>query len=73
MRAADLLAGSAEAVGKLSRWNEEGVLGKQGWRAAEATQVFGFRYDGRTILVAGDFVTPLALPAGRIAVADLLP
>ena len=25
------------------------------------------------ILVAGDFVTPLALSAGRIAVADLLP
>ncbi len=40
---------------------------------ADSTQRFGFRYDTRTILVPGDFVTPLALPAGQVAVADLLP
>ena len=27
----------------------------------------------RTILVAGDFVTLLDVPSGRVAVADLLP
>jgi Uma2 family endonuclease len=40
---------------------------------ADSTAPFGFRYDTRTILAAGDFVTPLALPSGQIAVADLLP
>jgi Uma2 family endonuclease len=40
---------------------------------ADPTAPFGFRYDNPTILVAGDFVTPLALPSGRIAVADMLP
>jgi hypothetical protein len=40
---------------------------------ADPTQPFGFRYDSRTILVPGDFVAPLALPSGRVAVADLLP
>jgi hypothetical protein len=39
----------------------------------DATQAFGFRYDSRTILVAGDFVTPLVLPSGRAAAANLLP
>jgi Uma2 family endonuclease len=40
---------------------------------ADATQAFGFRYDSQAVLSAHDFVTPLALPAGQIAVADLLP
>ncbi len=40
---------------------------------ADSTQRFGFRYNSRTILVAGDFVSPLAMPAGQIAVIDLLP
>src|SRR5262245_17207532 len=39
----------------------------------DAMQPFGFRYDSRTILVAGDLVSPLALPSGQVAVADLLP
>jgi Uma2 family endonuclease len=39
----------------------------------DTTTPFGFRYDSRTILVAGDLVSPLALPSGQVAVADLLP
>jgi Uma2 family endonuclease len=40
---------------------------------ADPTAPFGFRYDNSVILAVGDFVTPLALPSGRIAVADMLP
>jgi Uma2 family endonuclease len=40
---------------------------------ADSTQPFGFRYNSQTILVPGDFVAPLALPGGRIAVVDVLP
>lgn len=34
---------------------------------------YGYRYATRLILRLGDFVTPLAAPSARIAVADLLP
>ena len=34
---------------------------------------FGFRYRDRTVHASGNFVTPLAVPAARLAVADLLP
>jgi Uma2 family endonuclease len=34
---------------------------------------YGFGYASLTILQATDFVTPLAAPQARIAVADLLP
>jgi Uma2 family endonuclease len=40
---------------------------------ADGTQLYGFRYAGKTILDPGDFVTPLAAPQARVAVADLLP
>jgi Uma2 family endonuclease len=40
---------------------------------ADAQQDFGFRYSQRTILVAGDTVAPLVLPAAVINVADLMP
>jgi Uma2 family endonuclease len=39
----------------------------------DATQEFGHGYSTLTTLAAGDFATPLAAPAARIAVADLLP
>jgi Uma2 family endonuclease len=41
--------------------------------APDAAAPHGFRYQGRTILDAGDRVSPLALPGASIAVADLLP
>jgi Uma2 family endonuclease len=40
---------------------------------ADPARPFGHRYDSRTDLGPADAVTPLALPAARIAVADLLP
>jgi Uma2 family endonuclease len=40
---------------------------------ADPSERFGFRYNSRTILVAGEFVTPLALPGVQIAVMDILP
>jgi Uma2 family endonuclease len=39
---------------------------------ADASQPFGFRYDQVTVLGAGDVVSPLALPAAQIPVADLI-
>ncbi len=39
----------------------------------DATQDFGFGYASLATLTAADFATPLAAPAARIAVADLLP
>ena len=39
----------------------------------DAERPFGYRYAPRLILRLGDFVTPLAAPSSRIAVADLLP
>ena len=39
----------------------------------DITQDFGFGYATLTTLTAADFATPLAAPAARIAVADLLP
>lgn len=39
---------------------------------ADASQPFGFRYDQVAALRAGDVVTPLALPAAQIPVADLI-
>jgi len=39
----------------------------------DATQDFGFGYATLTTLTSTDFATPLAAPAARIAVADLLP
>lgn len=39
----------------------------------DATQDFGFGYATLTTLTATDFVSPLAAPATRIPVADLLP
>jgi Uma2 family endonuclease len=39
----------------------------------DATACFGFRYGDETILLAGDFVSPLAVPNAQIAVVDLLP
>jgi hypothetical protein len=40
---------------------------------ADSNADFGFRYGQRTILSAGDVVTPLAAPAATIAVVDLIP
>jgi Uma2 family endonuclease len=40
---------------------------------ADSTQVFGFRYNSRTILDPPDKVSPLAAPQASITVADLLP
>jgi hypothetical protein len=39
---------------------------------ADASQRFGFRYGQVTVLRAGDVVSPLALPAAQIPVADLI-
>jgi Uma2 family endonuclease len=40
---------------------------------ADSTQLFGFRYNSRTILDPPDMVSPLAAPQENITVADLLP
>lgn len=40
---------------------------------ADSTQLFGFRYNSRTILDPPDQVSPLAAPQASITVADLLP
>ncbi len=40
---------------------------------ADSTQLFGFRYNSRTILDPPDKVSPLAAPHASITVADLLP
>ncbi len=40
---------------------------------ADSTQLFGFRYNSRTILDPSDKVSPLAAPQASITVADLLP
>lgn len=40
---------------------------------ADASQPFGWRYAGLNTLAPGEAVTPLAAPAARVAVADLLP
>lgn len=40
---------------------------------ADSTQLFGFRYNSRTILDPPDTVSPLATPQASITVADLLP
>jgi Uma2 family endonuclease len=40
---------------------------------ADSTQLFGFRYNSRTILDPVDVVSPLAAPQANITVADLLP
>lgn len=40
---------------------------------ADSTQLFGHRYNGRTILDPPDKVSPLAVPQASITVADLLP
>jgi len=40
---------------------------------ADSTQMFGFRYNSRTILDPPDTVSPLAVPQASITVADLLP
>ena len=42
-------------------------------RVADSTQLFGFRYNSRTILDPPDKVSPLAAPQASITVADLLP
>jgi Uma2 family endonuclease len=42
-------------------------------RVADSARQFGWWYADRTILDAGDFVSPLALPQARIAVNDFLP
>jgi Uma2 family endonuclease len=39
----------------------------------DATARFGYRYGDETILLVGDFVSPLAAPNAQVAVADLLP
>jgi Uma2 family endonuclease len=39
----------------------------------DSTQLFGFRYNSRTILDPPDKVSPLAAPQASITVADLLP
>jgi Uma2 family endonuclease len=39
----------------------------------DSTQRYGYRYADVTHLAPSDFVTPLALPRARVAVADLLP
>ncbi len=40
---------------------------------ADSTQLFGYRYNSRTILDPPDEVSPLAAPQASITVADLLP
>jgi Uma2 family endonuclease len=40
---------------------------------ADSTQLFGFRYNSRTIFDPVDVVSPLAAPQASITVADLLP
>lgn len=40
---------------------------------ADSTQLFGCRYNSRTILDPPDTITPLAAPHASITVADLLP
>jgi Uma2 family endonuclease len=40
---------------------------------ADSTQLFGFRYNSRTILDPPDKVSPLAAPHASITVLDLLP
>jgi Uma2 family endonuclease len=40
---------------------------------ADSTQLFGFRYNSRTILDPPDTVAALAMPQAQITVADLLP
>jgi Uma2 family endonuclease len=40
---------------------------------ADSTQLFGYRYNSRTILDPPDKVSPLAAPHTQITVADLLP
>jgi Uma2 family endonuclease len=40
---------------------------------ADSTQLFGFRYNSRTVLDPPDKVSPLAAPHAQITVADLLP
>ncbi len=40
---------------------------------ADSTQLFGFRYNSRTILDPPDKVSPLAAPHAQITVADMLP
>jgi Uma2 family endonuclease len=40
---------------------------------ADSTQLFGYRYNSRTILDPPDKVSPLAAPQASITVADLLP
>jgi Uma2 family endonuclease len=40
---------------------------------ADSTQLFGFRYNSRTILDPPDTVSPLTAPQASITVADLLP
>jgi Uma2 family endonuclease len=40
---------------------------------ADAAQPLGFRYASVSVLGPPDFVCPLAAPAARVAVADLLP
>lgn len=40
---------------------------------ADSTQLFGFRYNSRTIFDPPDTVSPLAAPQASITVADLLP
>jgi Uma2 family endonuclease len=39
----------------------------------DSTQLFGFRYNSRTILDPSDKVSPLAAPQAQIPVVDLLP
>ena len=39
----------------------------------DSSQPHGFRYAHVTVLSPGDAVSPLAVPAARVAVADLLP
>jgi hypothetical protein len=40
---------------------------------ADASEAFGYRYALLAILTPGQSVSPLALPTGTVAVADLLP
>ena len=40
---------------------------------ADANQPFGFRFANRTILIAGESISPLAAPGTTVAIADLLP
>jgi Uma2 family endonuclease len=39
----------------------------------DASEPFGFRYSIVTIHTSGEFVSPLAMPTGQVAVAELLP